>query len=659
MPNDVSTAHRRRSYNDKFVRRGPSAFPSAVRYVNDDYAIPDTTLPQGNRLTDQVCRIEKISTVFSLPAPEPDATPRSPDTFLASELVECDDGIYFVKNIKGKEVRRRIASKFNGVAHARSSSSSDRGACLEFVDADRVTHEVFVPYRSLVSGSVFAAKLASRGAFVSSNATDVNRLREFVLTHDPGVRATIVSKPGWEGSQFIFPDASREGSSCERIIYPAADPACSAFTQSGQPAEWKSNVATLCQDNSRLVLAIAVALTGPVLPLLGGENGGFHFSGTGSTGKSTTLSVASSVWGPPERFISTWWGTVNGIATNALQRNHTLMVLDEMGQSTPKDAGNVVYTLGNGQDKLRANQAGNPHAKRSWQLMILSAGEVSLQQHLASGGIQVMAGQEIRMIDIQADARAGHGVFENIHGCANSAEFSDRLKQKASNCYGEPGRLWIRALADPTHRPELLQQIQAHIDGFEGQLPNNADGLLRRGARRFGMATGVAEACIRLGILPWPQGHAAEQIGKCFNQWRTTRGGGEALGMNQTMNRLSSFLSKHAASKFPLLVTKGIVPPTNCRKPRNPYGYQSVSSDGTDFFITSDVFTEKIFAGMNPRHCTKQLVDAGVLIPDKHGVNQIVKYIPKSGATRFYHVHLATPAQPQRDALTAPKGNDV
>ena len=44
-------------------------------------------------------------------------------------------------------------------------------------------------------------------------------------------------------------------------------------------------------------------------------------------------------------------------------------------------------------------------------------------------GRRAMAGQSVRVIDLSADAGAGLGIFENLHGANQSADFADALKE--------------------------------------------------------------------------------------------------------------------------------------------------------------------------------------------------------------------------------------
>jgi uncharacterized protein (DUF927 family) len=63
-----------------------------------------------------------------------------------------------------------------------------------------------------------------------------------------------------------------------------------------------------------------------------------------------------------------------------------------------------------------------------WRLVFLSTGEVTLGSHLASIGKRDKAGQQVRVIDLSADAGAQMGVFNHCHGM-NAADLADHLKQ--------------------------------------------------------------------------------------------------------------------------------------------------------------------------------------------------------------------------------------
>ena len=103
------------------------------------------------------------------------------------------------------------------------------------------------------------------------------------------------------------------------------------------------------------------------------------------------------------------------------------------------------FVLANGQGKTRAGKYGEMRLPARWRLVFLSTGEVTLESHLASIGKRVKAGQQVRVIDLSADAGAQMGVFNQSHGM-NAADLADHLKQQSRQHYGSLALDWLRYL---------------------------------------------------------------------------------------------------------------------------------------------------------------------------------------------------------------------
>ena len=116
-------------------------------------------------------------------------------------------------------------------------------------------------------------------------------------------------------------------------------------------ANWQSG-------NARLVFAISAALAPTLAKFTKEDSGGFHFRGVSSCGKSTALMVAASVWGNPKSYCRLWRSTANGLEGLAALHNDGLLILDELSQMDPKEAGEAAYLLANGQGKTRASRHG-------------------------------------------------------------------------------------------------------------------------------------------------------------------------------------------------------------------------------------------------------------------------------------------------------------
>ena len=131
------------------------------------------------------------------------------------------------------------------------------------------------------------------------------------------------------------------------------------MSESGTADEWRDSVAALAAGNTRLVFALSVAFAGTLAEIAGEDSGGFHLRGASSSGKSTALKLAASVWGNPSTYVRLWRGTVNGLEGLATLHNDSLLILDEIGQIDPNDAGEAAYLLANGQGKARASRNGS------------------------------------------------------------------------------------------------------------------------------------------------------------------------------------------------------------------------------------------------------------------------------------------------------------
>ena len=81
------------------------------------------------------------------------------------------------------------------------------------------------------------------------------------------------------------------------------------------------------------ILGTLSAFTAPLMLPLGLENGGFHFYGGSSAGKTTGGLHSRSVWGRAVRAELTHWrATEAGTETIAMENCDLLLVLDEIAQ---------------------------------------------------------------------------------------------------------------------------------------------------------------------------------------------------------------------------------------------------------------------------------------------------------------------------------------
>ena len=104
---------------------------------------------------------------------------------------------------------------------------------------------------------------------------------------------------GWHGSTFVTPTGSM-GEAEELVVFQNSHAIEPAYAESGTAEDIRRDVlAALATGNTRLVFALSVAFAAALAEISGEDSGGFHLRGASSSGKSTALKLAASVWGNP------------------------------------------------------------------------------------------------------------------------------------------------------------------------------------------------------------------------------------------------------------------------------------------------------------------------------------------------------------------------
>lgn len=547
-----------------------------------------------------------------------------------------EDGVYEVRQNKdGDESEVLISSCIEVEALTRDANNQNWGLLLSFHDRDGNKHEWAMPKEMLAGKDEYRQVLLSRGADIYP--AGISKLPEYFTAAKPSERALCVNSIGWHGSVFVLPGKSY-GKSVERVILQTANARkVSPYAVSGTLSDWQVNIGSKCIGNSRIILAVCISLTGPLLDALNLENGGFHFRGQSSTGKTKSLSVAASIFGG-KAMVRVWRATGNAIESLAREHNDTVLLLDELGQVAPEEAGDIAYTLGNGQTKARSNVNGDAKETSTWRLLFISTGEIGLADHVAAGGGKIKAGQEIRMLDIPADANAGYGVFEDIHGATSAAAFADSLQTLSETYYGSPADALLTRLTEPGE----LDLAVAFIRKVQGQFVQqnvsaDAHGQVTRAASRFGAVAGAGEYCISIGILPWDAGHAIWGVKQCYLSWLESRGDNSASEDYRAIAQVREFIERNGESRFTLMLPAGIEENNVGQRTINRAGFRRVLNDGsTEYWVLPEMYQKEVCHGFDPKLVTRVLRDKGYLELDSAGKSSVSKLVPGLGRMRVY-----------------------
>ncbi len=592
-------------------------------------------------------------------------SPSAPDQAYEPFTV-ADSGVWFIgADQDGKRKPPEwVCSRLDVEARTRDQDGGGWGYFLTFADPLGHKKQWAMPARMLsADGGEYRASLLNMGLLISTTPRARNLLTQYIQTRKPEEFASCTDRVGWHnGRSFVLPKETI-GDSGERIVFQSDNAIENTFRVKGTPDQWRDRVGALCVGNSRMVFAVACAFAGPLLRPAGMESGGFHYRGDSSSGKTTALKLAASVYGGTS-YLQRWRATDNALEAIAAQHSDVLLCLDELAQIEPKIAGECAYMLANEQGKARASRTGTPRPRQAWRLLFLSAGELGLADHMAEGMKRTRVGQEVRMCDIPADAGAGLGAFENLHTASGGAAFAKHITGQAQTVYGATGRAWLEWLT--AHADTLKASIRSAADALAATLiPKDSSGQVERVGARFALVGAAGELATQAGLTGWPVGESEQAARACFNAWLAARGGngnGEIVAMLRQVRR---FLETHGEGRFAiwhrgsddhapktlqragvrrLLNEQGEPINTNSRHGAE-FGDRMPADQGErtnyEYFILAETFRAEVCQGFEYKAVASVLLDHGCLIPDKGRTYDCKPRLPGVGLVWCYRI---TPA---------------
>ncbi len=543
-------------------------------------------------------------------------------------------GLYFFGDDPEKPVR--ICGPLEIEADTRDATGKNWGRLLSFPDGDGKVHRWAMPMSLLKADGVeLRAELLNRGLKLSNTATARKLLLDYVMDAPAPIKARSVKRTGWHERAFVLTDQTIGEQDGEKVFFQSQSLEGLGFTQAGTLEGWRNEVCEPCAGNSRLVLALSAAFAAMTLGLVGAESGGLHFRGPSSCGKTTALRVAASVFSEPG-YLRTFRSTDNALEGACTAHSDLCLILDELGQLDPKHAGQVAYLLANGQAKGRASRDGNAREIATWRLLFLSTGEVGLADLVNEAGADSKAGHEVRVIDLQADANVGLGIFERVPDGLQPAKFSDALKRASATHYGHAMPAFVSRLAQDFEA--LAAKLRTMQEDFVESVAKTASaGQVRRVAARFGLIAAAGEFATAWGLTGWPEDEAINACKKCFQEWLATRGTAGDREPAAMLARVRAFLEQHGDSRFTDWENGSDRVMIN-RVTINRMGFRKAWDGGTEYYVLAESFKKELAKGCDVKQLTKLLLSNGALMPDSEGNATRKERLPELGNQRVYRI---------------------
>jgi putative DNA primase/helicase len=416
-------------------------------------------------------------------------------------------------------------------------------------------------------GDALRERLAQLGYDLSPGTWKL--LATYLMREPAPLVVRSVSKPGWNDGYYVQPgDVIGPDGKGPVLVNSDAQP---VMGTRGTLEQWRSTIGTVAVGNPLLALAIAASLSGAIRTPLDVANSGLHFYGDSTTGKTTLLRAACSVWGSPA-FMCSWRATSNGLEAISESRNDSVLITDEISECSPHEIGAISYMIGNGVGKARARRDGSLREPRIFTLTHLSSGEQDLRS--AAGDNALKIGQLLRLVDVPMIESMG--AFRNAYGMDPGA-FARWISEQSRQCYGTAARAFITYVAETGDA--------GHEDAERFIVPTGNDIIERIGKQ---MAIYYAAACVaeRSGVVPGGFADTVNQgIILAMSAW--VGDNGDDVSVHQKIiDKIESFITANEDKLFTSVNDKDQV--------RGNYraGWWTDGPQGRSYFITSIGFDE-------------------------------------------------------------------
>jgi putative DNA primase/helicase len=310
--------------------------------------------------------------------------------------------------------------------------------------------------------------------------------------------------------------------------------------------------------------------------------------------------VNGSVWGGPD-YVRSHRGTDNALESICEMHNDACAVFDEISQADKNTIGESTYMMANGVGKSRAFSNADARETKTWTIMFLSTGEITLGEKVAENtfGPKQKGGQSVRVVDFFADAGKGMGVVEQLNRFGSSKELVKSLSHASRKYYGTPIRSYLSWFVANRDVADVI--VSDTLKRFSNDVvPAGSDGQVYRVA----VCAAGGELAIEAGVLPWNKGDAFAVCKRMFDGWILIRGTG-SFEVAQGVAHVYKYLARYGKSRFE---DRGETHQTIHER----MGWFDETKEGYVYYIPTANWGD-VCGDYSPDGVAKQLYDDGIL----------------------------------------------
>ena len=344
--------------------------------------------------------------------------------------------------------------------------------------------------------------------------------------------------------------------------------------------------------------------------------------------------------------MASWRTTDNAAEALARGACDTLLTLDEIGQAPAHVVEALAYLLGNQRGKARMRRDATARASLTWRLLFLSTGELGLAARLAEGGKRAMAGQAVRVVEIPADAGAGLGIFDTLHGFGGGAELAEHLRLAADRQCGHAGRAFLERL---TARCEECRKLvlQARQTFIAEHCPADADGQVKRVCGRFALVAAAGELGDHAGRAAVGAGRGRERRGPVLRGLAASNAAARSRPRSSPAcgrSGCSSSSTAPAGSSWPgsptiIGMSAGEEAEASIRRTINRAGFRRADAENNwTYYVLPECWAAEVCKGFDHRLIARAMVERGWMEPgDGKNLARRIR-VPGAGTPRLYSI---------------------
>jgi hypothetical protein len=237
-----------------------------------------------------------------------------------------------------------------------------------------------------------------------------------------------------------------------------------AYSANGDGSVWKQGVKAVTSDNNHAFnTVILTAFAAPLTNFLGDKSAVICAMSDGSgTGKTTSMQIAASVWGDPDKAMHKLDDTPNSILNKLGYINNLPGYWDEVRTSTTpsNDIWNMIMQIVQGVERSRMNQTGGQQRAGTWNTMFVIGSNESIASHASMYQADSEASR-VRLFEIE---------FPNRAGFPDRTDLLEALKSNIEDNYGVVGETYARLLVQNFEKIKL--RLFAKRDEVRKELGN-------------------------------------------------------------------------------------------------------------------------------------------------------------------------------------------